>query len=273
MLNIDGTSSQSGNQLDFTSVKKVVILSGEACVRLLLYLEDNITSLNTRSLVTLASELDLGAALDAPVDVDVENLSVNGGLLAVALLAAILILDNLAFTIAVGADSLEALNHGAHLAHHGLHTSTVTARALANGTILSSKAVALGADDGSLQRKLGNLATVDILERNFVGVVDGASLGRSAVLHATTKHATHSAKATTAKELSKQVFSSHAASATRTTLETGFTILIVDLTLLGVGKDLVGAGDLLELLFGSGVVGVLVYTADVRTSFSPMECW
>lgn len=267
MLDVDGTSCQGSNQLNLTSVKEVVILSGEACVRLLFNLENNITSLNTRSLVTFASELDLGAALDTPVDVDVEDLSVNGGLLAVALLATILILDNFTFTIAVGADSLEALNHGAHLAHHSLHTSTIAARALANSTILSSKAVALGADDGSLQCKLGDLATVDILERNLVGVVDGASLRRSTVLHAA-KHATHSAKATTAEELGKQIFSSHAASATGTTLETGFTILIVDLTLLGVGKDLVSTGDLLEFLFGSGVVGVLVYTVDVRMNFS-----
>lgn len=273
MLNIDGTSCQSSNQLNFTAVKEVVILSGEACVRLLLNLENNITSLNTRSLVTFASELDLGAALDTPVDVDVENLSVNGGLLAVALLAAILILDNLAFTIAVGADSLEALDHGAHLAHHSLHTSTVAARALANGTILSSKAVALGADDGSLQRKLGDLAAVDILEGNLVGVVDGASLGRPAVALHATKHATHSTKAATAKELSKEIFSSHAATAAGTTLETGFTILVVDLTLLGVGKDLVGAGDFLEFLFGSGVVGVLVCTVNIRSSFSLMDSW
>jgi hypothetical protein len=258
MLNIDGTSSQSSNQFDFTSVEKVVILSGEAWVGLLLNLENDITSLNARSLVTFASELDLGAALNAPVDVDVENLSVNSGLLAVALLAAVLILDNFAFTIAVGADSLEALNHRAHLAHHSLHASTIAAGTLADGTVLTSKAVALGADDGSLQRKLGDLATVDILERNLVGVVDGASLGRPAVLHAS-KHATHSAKATTAEELSKQIFSGHAASATSATLEASFTILIVDLALLGVGQDLVGAGDLLELLFGSGVVGVLVY--------------
>lgn len=271
MLNIDGTSCQSSNQLNLTTVEEIVILSCETCVRLLLNLKNNITSLNTRSLVTFASELDLGAALDAPVDVDVENLSVDGGLLAVALLAAILILDNLAFTIAVGADSLEALDHGAHLAHHSLHTSTIAARALANGTILSSKTVALGADDGSLQRKLGDLATVDVLEGNLVGVVDGASLGRSALALHATKHATHSTKAAAAKELSKEIFGSHAATAARTALETGFTILIVDLTLLGIGKDLVGAGDLLEFLFGSRVVGVLVYTVDVRTSFALMD--
>lgn len=272
MLNVDGTTGQGSNQLNFTSVKQVIIFSGEACVRLLLNLENNVTSLNTGSLVTFASELDLGATLDTPVDMDVENLSVHGGLLAVALLAAILILDDFTFTIAVRADSLEALNHGAHLAHHSLHTSTIAARALANSAILSSKAVALGANDGSLQRKLGDLAAVDILEGNLVGVVDGASLGRPTVLHAT-KHATHSTEATTAKELGKQIFGSHAASAARTTLETCFTILIVDLTLLGVGQDLVGTRDLLEFLFGSGVVGVLVYTVDIRTDSFLMKSY
>jgi hypothetical protein len=227
-------------------------------VRLLLNLENDVTGLDTGSLVTLASELDLGAASNAPVDVDVENLSVNRSLLAVALLAAILVLNDFSLAITVRADSLEALNHGAHLAHHGLHTSTIAACALTNGTVLSSETVTLGADDRPLQRKLGDLASVDVLEGNLVGVVDGASLRRTTVLHAT-KHATHSAKATTAKELGKQILGSHATGTAGTTLKTSLTILVVDLTLLGIGKDLVGMRDLLEFLFGSGVVGVLVY--------------
>lgn len=265
MLNVDGATCKGSDELDLASVEKVVFLSSEARVRLLLDFEDNVTSLNTRSLITLTTELDLGAAANTPVDVDVENLSVDRCLLAIALLAAILVLDDFAFTVAVGADSLEALDHGAHLAHHGLHTSTIAARALLNGALLASKTVALGADDGPLQRKLGDLASVDVLERDLVGVVNGAGLGRAAVLH-TTEHASHAAKATAAEELSKQIFSSHATTTPSTALETCFTILIVDLSLLGIGEDLVGVRDLLELLFGSGVVGVLVWKLHVSNS-------
>lgn len=215
MLDVDGTTSKGSDQLNFASVEEIVLLASEACVGLLLNLENNVPGLDAGSLVTFAAELNLGAASNTPVDVDVEDLSVNCGLLAVALLAAVLILDDFSFTIAVGANGLEALDHGTHLAHHGLHTGSVTACTLADGTILSSETVALGADDGSLQGQLGNLASVDVLEGDLVGVVNGASLGRATVLHAT-KHASHAAEATTAKELSKQILSSHAARTTCT---------------------------------------------------------
>lgn len=217
MLDVDGTTCKGSDQLNFASVEEIVLLSSKAVVRLLLNLKHNVAGLNAGSLVTFAAELDLGAASNTPVDMDVENLSVNRCLLAVALLAAILVLDDFSFTIAVWADSLEALDHGAHLAHHGLHTSTIAACALADGTVLSSEAVTLGADDGPLQGKLGNLASVDILEGDLVRVVNGTSLGRATVLH-TTEHASHATEAATAKELSKQVFSGHAARTTCATL-------------------------------------------------------
>jgi hypothetical protein len=114
---------------------------------LLLDFENDVAGLNTRCLVTLASELDLGATADTLVNVDVEDLAVNGGLLSVALLAAVLLLDALTLSVTVGADSLEALDHGAHLAHHGLHTVAITASASLDSTLLSTETIALRADD------------------------------------------------------------------------------------------------------------------------------
>lgn len=53
----------------------------------------------------------------------------------------------------------------------------------------------------------------------------------------TTKHARHTTHST--KELRKQIFSTHPAHIATSSGEAFFTILIVDLTLLGIGQDLV----------------------------------
>lgn len=257
VLDEDGSTSQGRHQLDLALVKKVVLLSRKSRVRLLFNLEDDITGLDTGSLVALAAELDLGAAANAFVDVDVQDLPVDDGLLAVALLAAILLLDDLALAVAVRADGLEALNHGPHLAHHRLHAMAVTAGTPLDGTLLAADAFALRADDGALQSQLRDLAAVDVLQRNLVGVMNGPRLGGSAVVHAA-EHTAHASKATTAEKLREQVLGSHATAA-RTSLEAGLAILVVQLSLLGIREDLVRVGNLFELLFGTGVVRVLVY--------------
>jgi hypothetical protein len=230
-------------------------------VGLLLDFKYDVSCLDSGSLVTLALELHAGAAADALVDVDVEDFAVDNGLLAVALLAAILVLDDFTLAITVRADSLEALDHGAHLAHHGLHTMAVTAGALLDSTLLSTDAGALGADDGSLKSKLRNLAAIDILEGDLMGVVNGTGLRRTTVPTHAAKHASHAAESTAAaEELGEEVLGGHAA-ATSTALESGLTILVVHCALLGIGQDFVGVGDLFELVLGRGVVGVLVWTS------------
>lgn len=153
MLNVDATTGKGGQQVDLSLVEQVVALALEAGVRLLLDLEDDITRHHTRHLVTLAAELDLVAVAHTLVDVNVQHLALNNGLLTIALLAAILIADDLTLTVTVGADSLEALDHRTHLAHHGLHTATVAACALLDGTLLTTAAITAGADDGLLQRQ------------------------------------------------------------------------------------------------------------------------
>lgn len=257
VFNVNGATSKSRDQLNFTFVKQIILLSSKARMGFLLNLKNDVTSLNTGCLVTLASKFDLGSTSDALIDVNVEYLSVDNRLLAGALLAAILIFDDLALTIAVRTYSLEALDHGTHLAHHGLHTVAITARAFLDRAVLASQAVALGTDDGSLQGQLGDLSPVDVLKRDLVSVLDGASFGGAAIVHAA-EHATHAAEATAAEELSEQVFGSHAATAGSAALKTSFTILVVDLSLLSVGQDLVGVGNFFELFLSGGVVCVLV---------------
>lgn len=189
MLDVDGASGKSCDEINLRVVEEVIILPLEPRVWLLLNLKDNIAWQNTRCLVALSLELDFVAAPDAPIHMDVENLSLDDGLLAVAALAPILLADDLAFTIAIGADSLEPLDHGAHLTHHGLHTVAITASTFSHSTLFATPAIALGADYGLLQGELRDLASVDILKGDLVSVVDSASLWWAALLHSSTKHA------------------------------------------------------------------------------------
>lgn len=228
MLDVNGTTSESSQKIDLSLIEKVVALALEASVGLLLDLELNITGLDTRHLVTFSTEVDLGTTLNTLVNVNVEDLALNSGLLSVTLLAAVLLADDLAFSIAVGADGLEALDHGAHLAHHHLHTLTVTACAGLDSALLAAATVTLRAHDGLLQGELGNLALVHVLKRDLVDVVDGASLLGTGFTHAAAEHATKAAAA--AEELREEVFCVHA-SAHAALLKSLFTILIVKLAL------------------------------------------
>jgi hypothetical protein len=215
MLDIDGTARQRRDQVDLGLVEEVVVPAGEAGVRLLLNLENDVAREDARGLVTLAAELNLGAALDATVDVDVQDLAVDNRLLAKALLAAILVLDDLALAIAVWAHRLETLDHGTHLAHHRLHTVAVACCAFPDSALLAAAALALGADDGALKSQLGDLAAVDVLKRDVVDMVYRLGLGGAALLVHAAKHAaeTTAEAAAAAEELGEEVLGRHAAAA------------------------------------------------------------
>jgi hypothetical protein len=272
MLNVDGTTGKRGQQVDLGLVEQVVTLALETGVRLLLDLEDNITRHNTGHLVTLAAELDLVAVAHTLVDVNVQHLALHDGLLTVALLATVLVADDLALTVTVGADGLEALDHGTHLAHHGLHTATVAACALLDGALLTSAAITAGTDDGLLERQFRHLAAVNVLQVDLVHMVDGTGLLRASIAHATTEHAAEAAAAA-AEELREEVLGVHATSTAGAALQTLLAILVVDATLLVIGQDFVGVRQLLELLGSLGVVGVLVYTEQTGVSENDGRRW
>lgn len=240
VLDVDGATSQGGDQLNLGVVEEVVLPTGEPGVWLLLNLEDDITGDYAWCLVSLAAELNLGAALNTTVDMDVEDLAIHDGLLARAPLAAILVLEDFALAIAIGANGLETLDHGSHLAHHGLDALAVAATTLLDRALLAATTLALGADDGSLERQLRDLAPVDVLEGDVVSVEDGLGLLRAALWHtaATAEHATEAAAAT--EELGKQVLGSHAATTPGAAFEAGLAILVVYLALVGIRKDLIG---------------------------------
>lgn len=209
MLNADRATGQSREEVNLSMVEEIIVLALESLVRLLLNFEHHITGEDAGELVTLASELDLVAVLYAAVDVDVQDFALDGRLLSIATLAAILFPDHLTLTLAVRADCLEPLDHRTHLPHHCLHTGTTAARALAHGTLFSTTTVTCRADDRFLQGQLGNLASVDILQADLVHMVDCPSLLGTLIPH-TTEHATERTT-TTAEELSEEVLCTHAA--------------------------------------------------------------
>ena len=147
VLNVDSTASKRGKQVNLSVVEEVVVFALESRVGLLLDLEDDITGQRAGHLVTLAAELDLVAVTHTFVDMDVQHLTLNNGLLTIALLATVLVLDDLSFTVTVRADSLETLNHRSHLAHHGLHTAAVTASALFDSTLLTTTTITASTDN------------------------------------------------------------------------------------------------------------------------------
>ena len=71
MLDEDCASCKSSDKIDFGMVEKVVVLSLESRMWLLLDLENHITRLNPRGLVALAPELNLVSCSDTSVDVNV----------------------------------------------------------------------------------------------------------------------------------------------------------------------------------------------------------
>lgn len=210
----------------------------ESRVRLLFNLEDDVSGLDARKLVTLTAELDPVAGLDAAVDVDMKDLALDDGFLAVALLTPVAVANDLALALAVGADGLEALDHRTHLPHHVLHAPTLTAGTFLHSTLFSAAAVALGANDGFLKGELGHFTAVDVLERHLVDMGDCPRLLWAGIPHATAEHAAEWAT-TASEELCEEVLGGHAAAAHTTLLKTLLTILVVYRALVAVGQNLV----------------------------------
>lgn len=142
VLNVDCTAGQCGQQVDLGLVGQVVTRTVETSMRLLLDLEDNIASLETWALVALALELDLLAALDALVDVHVQDLALDSRLLTLAGFAPVLIADGFALAVTVVAGCLETLDHRTHLSEHCAATLAITGTTSLDSAFLASTAIA-----------------------------------------------------------------------------------------------------------------------------------
>jgi len=113
--------------------------------------------------------------------------------------------------LTVWTDSLESLDHRPHLPHHGLHASSVAARARLYRAFFATATIAGRANYGFLQGEFRDFAPIDVFEGNFVNVVDGTCFLWACFAHSTAKHP---AKGTSATEkLGEQIFGVHASAA------------------------------------------------------------
>ena len=150
MLDVYLTASQSGQKVNLGLVEEVVVFPLKTRMRFLLYLELHIAGLETRCLVSLASEIDLMTVLHPLVDRYEQYLAFDSCLFTAAFLATILLSYHLTLTLAVWANSLETLDHGTHLSHHSLHTGTVTARAGLDSSLFASTPITCRTYNGLL---------------------------------------------------------------------------------------------------------------------------
>jgi hypothetical protein len=188
---------------------------------------------------------------------NVKDFSLHHGFLAHTAPASVAVTDGLALTLAVRADALESLDHGTHLTHHGLHTRAIATRACLDCACLAATALASRTDDGLLQGEFGDFALVNVLERDLVDVVNRARFLRAGFAHAASEHIAKGR--TAAEELGEKVLGGHTTAAHSTLLKTLLAILIVELSLLGIGEHFIGFGKVLEFFRCVGVVGVLVW--------------
>lgn len=165
------SASERSEQVKLDLSVQIVALAPEPLMRLLVYNNNNVSRFDSRRLVALARKSNGLTALHALVDVHLEELALRNNLLADANLAAVLLVDNLARTVALSARLLDLLEHRPHLAQHHLHTTTLAAATLAHRALFTALSATLSADDVSSERELRELALVQILERRADTVV------------------------------------------------------------------------------------------------------
>jgi hypothetical protein len=114
-------------------------------------------------LVGLTLKGDGLTLLHTAVDVNLEDLALVDDLLTVAVLAAVLGVDDLALTVTVAALLLHLLDHRAELTEDDLDTLTLAALASLDGALLSTLTLALATEDVLLEGELRGLALVEVL--------------------------------------------------------------------------------------------------------------
>lgn len=124
VLNGELSTAKGGQEVDLGLAEEVITLALEPGVLLLLDNNDDISRLNSRSLIALSLETNLLTRLHSFVNVDLEHLALRDRLLAVALLALVLGVDDLSSGVAVVARLLDLLHHGTKLTEHDLDTLT-----------------------------------------------------------------------------------------------------------------------------------------------------
>lgn len=260
-------ASQGSEEVNVDLGEEVVSLALEALVVLLLDDYDDVSGDNTGSLVALACKLDLLARLHSLVDVDLEDLALLLGLLAVTLLAAVLGVHDLASSLTLVTGLLDLLHHRTELTVHDLVALATTRVTGLDGALLATDSVTAAAENRLGESKLLDLALVQVLERDGDTVNKILSTTRSSWATATT---TKEATTTSAKQLREEVLWVHSAHAAAT-LESLLSCAVVDFALVLVRQDFVCVCQVLEELGVSSLIGVVLERP--MLSAAERSCW
>ena len=162
MLDSKLSAAECSEEVHLCFIDKIIILALETIMRLLLDDNDDIPRRNPWRLVALSVERDGLSTLHALVDMHLQNLLLLDRLLSAAMLALVLVVDDLAGSIAVIARLLKLLHHGTNLTERDLDTLTLAVRALFYSTLLSATTVAFLADATASESKFCCLSLVNI---------------------------------------------------------------------------------------------------------------
>lgn len=215
---------------------------------LLLCYYDHITWLNSWVLIGLAMECVLVVVWSALIDLGFEHFLLFYYFLAIASLALVLLINDFTLALTVFARSLALSVHSRSEHLHASHnTSSLAASTLLDSTLFSTSTVASAADALTVYCNFGSFSAVNLFKCQLDWVHDRLSLLGARLLGSSASHA---------KKSTKQVF--HATSMGTTFFEAILTVLVVQITLLFVRKNLVGLLNLLKLFFVATSVWVLL---------------
>lgn len=229
-----GETTKSFRQRNLHLHRKIGTLASEDVVLLDGDVEHDITSLAAGSLIGHAIDYNRISILHALLHEGLHRLGLADDLVAVAFLAAKRRIDSLALTATFAARTLRLADHVAHSLDVDGVATALAGVAADLATISATLALTLGTDDLVSNAILGGLAVVGILEGNGdLSVVVGGATRTSGL------------SGTAAEEGAEQIGGIR--TGTGAVLESLLAVLVVDLSLLGIGEGLVSKSDLLEL--------------------------
>lgn len=167
-------------------------------------------------------------------------------LLPLAALASVLLLHDLPLTSAVSALALRLRVHaGTQLDQSSNHSSSLALGAFSD--VIASLALAGLADTVSSDLHVFHGAVVDLLQSDLQLHQLGLTLTWTSLLSSTTSSSEHLEQVAKASS-----------SGSTTILNSLLSVVIIELSLLGIGEDFVCASDFLELIRVSALIGVLL---------------
>lgn len=230
-------TSQGLVQSDFFLHQQVGTFALEDFVGLFLHDDDNVTWLGAWVLVSLAVEVVSLSVWCSLVNISINDLLLLLDLLAQAVLASVLLVDNFALTSAV-ITRLSRLGVVAwpELLHLGDHTSALARTASLNSAVFATLTITLCTNTLTVDCNFGFLSVVHVFKSDLEWVLEWLHLLWPGVASwtAATKH------------LAENVV--HSAAATAAFFQAFLTILVVDVALLCVSENFVSFLQLLELL-------------------------